>query len=101
MRSIVTLLVLALLAAEVLSAGPALRVQSLPGAVGDALVNIGGRRLHVSCTGAGSPTVILEAGMGDSAATWKAIQPAVAEFTRVCAYDRAWRGTSDPDPKTE
>lgn len=45
--------------------------------------------------------MILEAGMGDSAATWKAIQPAVAEFTRVCAYDRAWRGTSDPDPKTE
>lgn len=45
--------------------------------------------------------MILEAGMGDSAATWKNIQPAVAEFTRVCAYDRAWRGTSDPDPKTE
>jgi hypothetical protein len=39
--------------------------------------------------------------MGESAATWKTIQPAVAEFTRVCAYDRAGLGTSDPDPKTD
>jgi pimeloyl-ACP methyl ester carboxylesterase len=39
--------------------------------------------------------------MGESAATWKTIQPAVAEFTRVCAYDRAGRGTSDPDPRKE
>ena len=101
MRSLATPLVLVLLAAEMLAAGPASRTQGSPGAVGDALVDIGGRRLHISCTGAGSPTVILEAGMGDSAATWKAIQPAVAEFTRVCAYDRAWRGTSDPDPRTE
>ena len=36
--------------------------------------------------------------MGESATTWKTLQPAVAEFTRVCAYDRAGRGTSDPDP---
>ena len=67
----------------------------------DSLVDIGGRRLHLSCTGSGSPTVILEAGMGDSLATWKAVQPAAAEITRVCSYDRAGRGTSDPDPRTE
>jgi pimeloyl-ACP methyl ester carboxylesterase len=100
-RSIAAALVLVLLAAEMLSAGPALRAQSSPDAVADALVDIGGRRLHVSCTGVGSPTVILEAGMGDSAATWKAIHPGVAEFTRVCAYDRAARGRSDPDTRTQ
>lgn len=97
MRAVATSFVLALLAGAVLSAGHASRAQDRLGAVGDTLVDIGGRRLHVACSGTGSPTVILEAGMGDSAATWKAIQPAVAEFTRVCAYDRAGRGTSDPD----
>ena len=95
MRHITTLFALAFLAAVPVSL--ASRSQNSLGAVGDALVNIGGRRLHISCAGAGGPTVILEAGMGESAATWKGIQPRVAEFTRVCAYDRAGRGTSDPD----
>jgi pimeloyl-ACP methyl ester carboxylesterase len=91
--------VLALLTGAVLAARqPA---QTSPGPVSDTLVDVGGRRLHVSCAGAGSPTVILEAGMGDSASAWKSIQPAVAAFTRVCAYDRARRGTSDPDPRPE
>ena len=98
MRTNVTLSVLALLAGAVLLAGQSAPPQNSLGREGDALVDIGGRRLHVSCAGTRSPTVILEAGMGESAATWKALQPAVAEFTRVCAYDRARRGTSDPDP---
>jgi pimeloyl-ACP methyl ester carboxylesterase len=76
-------------------------VAQAPSAVGDALIDIGGRRLHVSCAGSGSPTVILEAAVGDSSETWKAIQPTVAGFTRVCAYDRAGKGTSDPDPRPE
>ena len=101
MRLIAIPLVLALLCGAVLSAGQASGAQDSSGTVVDALVDIGGRRLHVSCSGVGSPTVILEAGMGESAATWKTIQPAVAEFTRVCAYDRAGRGTSDPDPRKE
>ena len=90
--------VLALLTGAVLVARQPSSAQNSPGPVSDALVDIGGRRLHVSCAGTGSPTVILEAGMGDSASTWKSIQPAVAAVTRVCAYDRARRGTSDPDP---
>lgn len=94
MRLIATPIVLALLVGEPVSARQG-------AAVGDALVDIGGRRLHVSCTGTGSPTVILEAGLGDSSTTWKAVQPAVAAVTRVCAYDRAGRGTSDPDPRPE
>jgi pimeloyl-ACP methyl ester carboxylesterase len=56
----------------------------------------GGRRLYLECRGSGSPTVVLEAGAGDMADVWsmkplgrgRAVLPAVARFTRVCAYDR-------------
>jgi pimeloyl-ACP methyl ester carboxylesterase len=99
MRTITTSIILALLVGVLVSAHQASRVQTPSNPPGDALVDIGGRRLHVSCTGIGSPTVILEAGLGDSSETWKAVQPAVAGFTRVCAYDRAGKGTSDPDPR--
>ena len=92
-------MILLLLIAALLSAGQALFAQSSPGAVRDELVDIGGRRLHLSCAGAGSPTVILEAGLGDPSTIWKAVQPGVAEVTRVCAYDRAGRGPSDADPR--
>lgn len=101
MRKIATAIILALLVGQFVSAGQAPGGRA-PSPVGDALVDIGGRSLHVSCTGAGNPTVILEAGLGRVASStiWKAVQPAVAEITRVCAYDRAGRGTSDPDPRT-
>ena len=62
------------------------------------LVDVGGHRLHVWCTGSGEPTVILEAGLGGSVADWGFVQPEVARFTRVCAYDRAGMGYSDPGP---
>ncbi len=61
-------------------------------------VDIGGRALFLSCTGTGSPTVVLEAGSGNSADTWAAVQPQIAHFTRVCSYDRAGLGQSDPAP---
>lgn len=66
----------------------------------DGLIDIGdGRRLYLTCRGSGSPTVLLEAGAGNNAQIWEqialpntshqeAVLPAVAEFTRVCAYDR-------------
>lgn len=63
------------------------------------LVDIGGYRLHLYCTGEGSPTVILEAGGGNPWLSWHKVQPQVAQFTRVCAYDRAGLGWSDPSPK--
>lgn len=65
------------------------------------LIDIGGYRLHLYCMGAasdGSPTVILEQGLGSSSPTWALIQPEVAKVTRVCAYDRAGLGWSDPAP---
>ncbi len=63
------------------------------------MVDVGGHRLHLYCAGTGSPTVILEAGGGNPALTWYKVQPRVAEFTRVCSYDRAGLGWSDPSPK--
>jgi pimeloyl-ACP methyl ester carboxylesterase len=61
------------------------------------LVDVGGHRLHLDCAGTGSPTVVLEAGGGEMAANMAAwVAPAVAESTRVCVYDRAGRGWSEP-----
>lgn len=45
------------------------------------LVDIGGQRLHVNCTGSGSPTVLLESGTGDVSVIWSLVQPGVAAFT--------------------
>jgi pimeloyl-ACP methyl ester carboxylesterase len=62
------------------------------------LVDIGGHRLHLWCTGSGAPAVILDTGLGGSSADWGFVQPAVAQFTRACSYDRAGMGYSDPGP---
>ncbi len=63
------------------------------------LVNLGGgRRLHAHCSGSGAPTVIFEAGIAASSLSWTWVQPRVAEFTRVCSYDRAGLGWSDSAP---
>ncbi len=63
------------------------------------LVDVGGHRLYLDCTGEGSPTVILDAGMGGASDSWSRIQPEIAKFTRVCSYDRANTGQSDSVPK--
>lgn len=63
------------------------------------LVDVGGHKLHIDCAGSGSPTVILEGGLGapsTSMASW--IAPNVAGTTRVCVYDRAGRGWSETAP---
>lgn len=58
-------------------------------------VSIGDRQLFYTCSGTGSPTVVLEAGMGDTLETWVQVQGAVARFARVLTYDRAGLGQSD------
>lgn len=58
----------------------------------------GGRRLHIRCEGSGSPTVILTAGLGDWGYAWRGIQGRLAASGRVCAWDRAGTGFSDPSP---
>jgi pimeloyl-ACP methyl ester carboxylesterase len=59
------------------------------------LVDVGGYRLHLHCTGAGSPTVVLAAGASAFAIDWALVQPEVARTNRVCSYDRAGMGWSD------
>jgi pimeloyl-ACP methyl ester carboxylesterase len=59
---------------------------------------LGGRTLNLYCIGDGSPTVILEPGIGETAFTWWKVQDRIAELTRVCAYDRAGMGMSQPAP---
>ena len=66
------------------------------------LIDLGGYRLHLNCTGQGSPVVVLSAGSGDFSFDWSLVQPKVAKFTRVCSYDRAGEAWSDlgPRPRT-
>lgn len=60
------------------------------------MIDVGdGYSLHLSCSGEGSPTVILEAALGGTSLDWSLVQPKIAEFTRVCSYDRAGYGWSD------
>lgn len=62
-------------------------------------IDIGGRELFIQC--AGSPngsTVLLEAGLAADSAYWAQVQAGAANFTRVCRYDRAGLGQSDPAP---
>jgi pimeloyl-ACP methyl ester carboxylesterase len=58
-------------------------------------VDVGGRSLYLDCRGSGSPTIVLEAGMGDGVAGWAPVIDGMAATTRTCAYDRAGRGASD------
>lgn len=62
------------------------------------MVDVGGFRLHLNCSGEGAPVVIMDSPSGSSSLGWSRVQPEVARFTRVCAYDRAGYGWSDPGP---
>ncbi len=63
------------------------------------LVDLGGHRLHVNCTGKGSPTVVVENGLGDFSFDWSLVQSQVSKFSRICTYDRAGYAWSDPGPQ--
>jgi hypothetical protein len=64
------------------------------------LVDVGGYRLAIHCIGEGSPTVVLETGLGAPSEYWAPVQQEIAGLTRVCLFDRAGRGKSDPAPTT-
>jgi len=57
-----------------------------------------GHKLHLNCTGSGSPTIVLDAGLGDDSLIWGRLQPVLSMTTQVCSYDRAGFGLSDPIP---
>ena len=62
------------------------------------LVDVGGYRLHINCTGTGSPTVVIDAGQGDWSTSWGVVQQEVAKTTQICTYDRAGLGWSETGP---
>ena len=62
------------------------------------LVPVDGFRLNLYCTGSGSPTVVFDSGWEDWAPAWSKVQPEIAKWTRVCSYDRAGAGFSEPGP---
>src|SRR4051812_22484398 len=76
---------------ETYEEGPGANTSAMPGR----LVDVGGHKLHISCTGTGSPTVVLEPGLGEPSTAMALIAPAVSTTTRVCVYDRAGRGWSE------
>jgi pimeloyl-ACP methyl ester carboxylesterase len=66
------------------------------------LISVDGRPMHLVCSGSarpGQPTVVLEAGLGESSLTWAGLQPLLARSARVCAYDRAGFGWSAAVPE--
>jgi pimeloyl-ACP methyl ester carboxylesterase len=91
-------LVVFLSGAPARSAGPAPPPPPAPGR----LIDLGGYRLHLWCTGDGAPAVVLSAGAGDFSFTWALVQPEISKLTRVCSYDRAGEAWSDlgPVPRT-
>lgn len=89
-----------------LCAGAPLVAQAAEAASTDSLfatphqrVDIGGRKLHLYCSGAGATTVIFDSPSGDGGWAWFRVQPEVARHTRACIYDRAGLGFSDPAPR--
>jgi len=71
------------------------RFNQMPGK----LIDVGGRKMHIHCTGEGSPVVVLDSGLGDTFVSWRKVQPEIAKFARVCSYDRAGLGYSEPSPE--
>ncbi len=63
-----------------------------------AFYTVNGHRMHITCTGSGSPTIVLESGLGNDSLTWGGVQPVLSITTRVCSYDRAGFGWSDALP---
>lgn len=62
------------------------------------LIDIGGYRLHLYCTGSGAPVVVFDAALGASSLSWSLVQPEVSRRTQACTYDRAGFGWSDAGP---
>jgi hypothetical protein len=83
------------------SAAPALTQDIDAGPPLGRLVDVGGRRLHLHCSGSAAPTVVIEAGASSFAIDFALVQPEVAKATRVCSYDRAGSGWSDARPDVE
>ena len=63
------------------------------------LINVGSHRLHIHCVGEGSPTVIIDSGIGGFSLEWEKIQGKLSSNYKMCSYDRAGYGWSEPGPR--
>lgn len=97
-RTIVCVLAIAVTALSGHSAKCDTQQDSGPRAPGK-MVDLGGHRLHINCSGHGSPTVVIENGFDEYSFDWILIQTRVEKFARVCSYDRAGYAWSEPGPK--
>jgi pimeloyl-ACP methyl ester carboxylesterase len=91
------MLLLLLLAGSLYNAAAVWRLSSLYPVPGK-FFEVNGSKMHLYCTGSGSPTVVLESGLGGDWLVWQKVQPGLEKTTRVCSYDRAGLGWSDPQP---
>jgi pimeloyl-ACP methyl ester carboxylesterase len=91
---VIAMLALAALGGGYQTMGEAVDSRAYP--IPGRLIDVGGHSLHLNCTGSGSPTVVLEPGAGLMSSSLAWITPAVARNTRVCVYDRAGHGWSEP-----
>lgn len=82
-------------AAPTLTTPPVTTALDTPSLSAGQLVDVGGNKLYIKCTGQGNPTVILEARGGGTSIDWNLVQPVVEKTTRVCSYDRLGFGRSD------
>jgi len=97
MRFTLVLLLLVLFPAVLLPAAPAADQYPPPGR----MIDVGGRKLHLNCTGKGSPTVVLVAGGAAFSIDWALVQPRISVVTRVCSFDRGGLAWSDSGPADE
>lgn len=73
-------------------------VRAASGDTGSGRIDVGGRSLAFVHSGSGSPTVVLESGLGAESAWYEPVQKAVSQFTAIIRFDRAGKGSSDPAP---
>ena len=90
------MLVLALFLLAGLNASFPARIDATSPPVLGKLVDVGGHRVHIYCTGEGSPTVVVAS--GGFSFDWGLVQPKVAQITRICTYDPAGTAWSDAVP---
>jgi Alpha/beta hydrolase family len=96
-QSVAFILVVSALAAQAFVVQPA-GAAAPGGNVIKGLFDVGGYRLFLRCNGEGGPTVVMDAGGNEDSSTWSDVRPSLVRLTRVCVYDRAGLGRSDPGP---
>jgi pimeloyl-ACP methyl ester carboxylesterase len=95
-RTVLSLLCMVVLILAASSGINAILLYRARAAMPGKLYRVDGRSMRLDCMGSGSPTLVLDSGARDDGLAWSGVQPVLAQTTRVCSYDRAGMGWSDP-----